>query len=147
MHVVNMLQYLYFPSINTQLFIGSYTAVARHIWGDDSKSIRQLMYSWISLAKKYEDDPLVVLSTFEVMEAGLKDIFESTYASIYKVNQKGGLKELKYWGQTHLELEVNRTVTSWFKEGEQLFRPLVDYEITEQTKARALEVVEELFER
>ena len=89
----------------------------------------------------------MVLSTFEVMEAGLKDIFESTYSSIYKVDQKGGLKDLKYWGQTHVELEVNHTVTSWFKEGEQPFRPLADYEFTEQSKAGALEVVEELFER
>ena len=126
--------------------IGSYSAILRHIWGDDSKAVRQLLYSWAALAKKY-DDPMIVLCTFEVIEAGLKDVFENSYASIYKPGQEGGLKELKYWGQTHVELEMNHTVTSWFKEGEQPFRPLADYEVTEETKTRALEVVKELFER
>ena len=90
---------------------------------------------------------MVVLCTFEVIEAGLKDFFEATFASIYKVGQSGGLKDLKYWGQTHMELEMNHTVTSWFQEGEQPFPPLEDYEVTEETKAHSLEVVDELFER
>jgi len=117
----------------------------RHVWGDETKAIRQLMYSWIAWAKK-TDDPMIVLTTFEAMEAGLKDLFEVAYAKVF-LPAEGELKFLEYFGKTHVELEVNHTVTSWFKEGEQPYRPLSELSVTEETKSLALEVVEDIFEK
>ena len=124
---------------------GSYAGVMRHVWGDETKAIRQLMYSWIAWAKK-TDDPMIVLTTFEAMEAGLKDLFEVAYAKVF-LPAEGELKFLEYFGKTHVELEVNHTVTSWFKEGEQPYRPLSEISVTEETKSLALEVVEDIFEK
>ena len=61
---------------------GSYGAILRHIWGDDSKAVRMLIYAWGSGAKKSKD-PLVALASFEAVEAGLKDFFEVTYKKIF----------------------------------------------------------------
>jgi len=124
---------------------GSYAAVMRHIWGDESKAIRQLVYCWGAWAKK-TNEPMVVLTTFEAIEAGLKDFFEVVYAKVF-LAAEGKLKSLKYFGQTHVELEMNHTVTSWFKEGEQPYRPLSEYSVTEEIKSLALEAVEDLFEK
>ena len=121
---------------------GSYGAILRHLWGDDSKAVRMLIYAWGSGAKK-NNDPMVALASFEAVEAGLKDIFETTFNKIFK--GKEGFPNLKYFGQAHVDLEVNHTQTSWFKEGKDPFRPLANYEITEQTKQTALEVVEDMF--
>lgn len=126
---------------------GSYAAVLRHIWGDDSKAVRQLQYSWAACAKKY-DDPMVVLATFEAIEAGLKDSFEAAYNYFYKPDSEDeGLKSLKYFGRAHVELEMNHTVTAWFKDGEQPYRPLADYEVSEETLQHSLEVVKEIMDR
>lgn len=126
---------------------GSYAAVLRHIWGDESKAVRQLQYSWIACAKKY-DDPMVVLATFEAMEAGLKDFFEAGYKYFYKPdNEDEGLKSLQYLGRAHVELEINHTVTAWFKDGEQPYRPLADYEVSKETLQHSLEVVKEIMDR
>lgn len=121
---------------------GSYSAVVRHLWGDDSKTVRMLLYSWIA-AIKNTDDPMVKFATIETIEAGLKDIFEVTFIKVY--NGKDGMKDLKYFGLTHVELEINHTQTSWFKEGEEPFRPLASYVISADTKQKCLEVVEEMF--
>ena len=121
---------------------GSYGAILRHLWGDDSKAVRMLIYAWGSGAKKSKD-PMVALATFEAVEAGLKDLFEVTYDKIF--NGKDGYPDLKYFGQTHVELEVNHTVTSWFKEGDEPFRPLANYEISKETKEFCLEVVGDMF--
>ena len=124
---------------------GSYAAVLRHIWGDESKAIRQLVYCLGAWAKNM-NDPLIILTILEATEAGLKDFFGVVYAKIF-LPAEGKLKHLKYFGQTHIELEMNHTATSWSKEGEHPYRPLSEYDVTEETKSLALEVVEELFEK
>ena len=121
---------------------GSYGAILRHLWGDDSKAVRMLIYAWGSGVKKSKD-PMVALASFEAVEAGLKDLFEVTYDKIF--NGKDGYPDLKYFGQTHVEFEVNHTVTSWFKEEDEPFRPLANYEISKETKKFSLEVVEDMF--
>lgn len=121
---------------------GSYAAVLRHLWGDDSKPVRMLMYSWAA-AIKNADDAMVKLATIEAIEAGLKDIFEVTLTKVYY--GKDGLPDLKYFGLTHVEFEKNHTQTSWFKEGEQPFRPLASYQISKETKQQCLEAIEEMF--
>ena len=123
---------------------GSYSGVMRHIWGDDSRAVRRLMYTWTACVRR-SNDPIISMTTFEAIEAGLKDIFEVAYTKVYLPD--GGLKELQYFGKTHVELEVNHTITSWFRDGEHPFRPLADYELTEETRDIALEVVDEIFER
>jgi hypothetical protein len=121
---------------------GSYGAILRHLWGDDSKAVRMLIYAWGSGAKKSKD-PMVAMATFEAVEAGLKDIFDITYSKLFK--GEGGYPGLKYFGQTHVDLETNHTVTGWFKEGEQSTPSLNSYEITEETKRFSIEVVEDMF--
>ena len=121
---------------------GSYTAVLRHLWGDDSKAVRMLVHTWGSGAKR-SNDPLLVLASFEAVEAGLKYLFEAVYENIHK--GKDGFPELKYFGQTHIDYEMNHTVTGWFKDGEMDFRPLGSYEASEETKQLSLELVDELF--
>lgn len=121
---------------------GSYSAVLRHLWGDESKAVRQLMYTWAACAKKY-DDPLITLVTFEAIEAGLKDIFEVTFNEIYM--PKNGMKGLKYFGLTHVEFEVNHTQTAWFREGDSPIRPLGQLDVTELQWKHALDVIGKLF--
>lgn len=120
---------------------GSYSAVVRHIWGDESKAVRQLIYTWATCSKMY-DDPLITLVTFEAIEAGLKDIFEVTLNSIYL--PEDGLKNLKYFGLTHVELEVNHTQTAWFK-GDSPFHPLGELDVTALQMDNAHQVVNQLF--
>ena len=118
---------------------GSFGAVLRHLWGDDSKAVRMLIYAWGSGVKKSKD-PLVILASFEAMEAGLQHLFEVTYNKISK-----GKNDFEYFGQTHVELEAGHTVASWSEDGDQPYRPLAIYEVTEETKKLCLEVVEDLF--
>ena len=102
---------------------GSYGAVLRHLWGDESKAVRMLIYAWGSGVKRSKD-PMVALASFETAKAGLKDFFHVIYDKIF--NGKDGYPDLKYFGQTHLDLEANHTVTSWFKDGDTALRPLAN---------------------
>lgn len=124
---------------------GSYTAVMRHIWGDETRNLRRLMYTWAHCAKKY-NDPLVTLATFEAIEAGLKDIFEVTFTHLYL---KGGdkLNNMKYFGLTHVELEINHTQTAWFREGDTPVRPLGELDISPLQKEQVMEVVDQIFDQ
>jgi AraC-like DNA-binding protein len=74
---------------------GSYGAILRHLWGDDSKAVRMLIYAWGSGVKH----PMVALASFEAAEAGLKVFFQVTYDKIF--NGKDGYPDLKYFGQAH----------------------------------------------
>lgn len=121
---------------------GSYGAIMRHLWGDDSKAVRMLVYAWGSVKQKSED-PMVTLASFEAVEAGLKHLFESAKEFVF--DGENGLPDLKYFGQTHIDFEKNHTLTSWFKEGDEPFRPLASYEMSEESKHISLEVVDDLF--
>jgi hypothetical protein len=125
---------------------GSLHGVLRHIWGDDSKAIRQLMYTWVLTAKKY-DDPLISLVTIESFEAGLKDFFEIPFFNIHMPDD--GLKYLQYFGIKHVELEQNHSQTAWFKAGENPMdtRPLGKFDVSETQWMQAMEVVENIFDR
>ena len=121
---------------------GSYTGVLRHLWGDDSKAVRMLVYTWGSGAKK-SNDPLLTLASFEAVEAGLKYLFESIYENISK--REDGYPDLQYFGQTHIDFEMSHTVTGWFKDGDEDFRSLGSYEASEETMRLSMEIVEDLF--
>ena len=121
---------------------GSYSAIMRHLWGDDSRAVRMLVYTWGSVASRTKD-PMVVLASFEAVEAGLKHLFESANEFVFR--GENGLPALKYFGQTHIDFERNHTLTSWFKEGDEPHRPLASYEISKEAKKLSLEVVDDLF--
>ena len=126
---------------NTDRF-GSYGAIMRHLWGDDSRAVRMLVYTWGGVPLK-SSDPMVTLASFEAVEAGLKHLFES--AKDYVFNGENGLPDLKYFGQTHIDLEMNHTQTSWYKKVDEPFRPLATYPMSEESKNISLEVVDDLF--
>ena len=121
---------------------GSYAAIMRHLWGDDSRAVRMLVYTWGSVATR-TTDPMVTLASFEAVEAGLKHLFESANEFVFR--GENGLPELKYFGQTHIDFEMNHTLTSWFKEADEPHRPLASYKITKEAKELSLEVVDDLF--
>lgn len=122
---------------------GSYSAVMRHMYGADSKAVRELIYAWTVAASKY-DDPLITLTTFEAIEAGLKDFFEVVYTKVYLMDEE--LKGMQYFGATHVELEMNHTMTSWFK-GENPVRPLAELTITQLQREHALEAIDTMFDK
>lgn len=122
---------------------GSYSAVMRHMYGADSKAVRELVYAWTVAATKF-DDPLITLATFEIIEAGLKDFFETVYTNVFLAEEE--FKGLHYFGKKHVELEINHTLTSWFK-GDNPLRPLAELEITPLQKEHALEAVDMMFDK
>jgi len=65
-----------------------------------------------------------------------------TFNNIYL--PENGSKDLKYFGLTHVELEVNHTQTAWFK-GDSPFRPLGELEVTMLQMENAHKVVTKLF--
>ena len=121
---------------------GSYGAVMRHLFGDDSKAVRMLVYTWGAVPTKSKD-PIVSLASFEAVEACLKHLFENAMQHVFY--GQDGLPDLKYFGQTHVDFEKNHTLTSWFKEDDVPFRPLATQEMSEESKRVSLEVVDELF--
>ena len=127
---------------------GSYEAVARHIWGDDSKAIRQFCYEFAAVVKN--KDPMVVLTVLEIVEAGLADFFSTAYHHVYL--PENGLKNLTYLGYTHLHLEMSHeTVTNWYDEEEakqvERMKPLELYDITEKQKETCVDIVHILMDR
>ena len=123
---------------------GSYAAVMRHLWGDDSRAVREYIYTWLDCLNKYKD-PIITLATFEAIEVGAQPLVDAAYHSIYK--PEAGLKGLKYFGQTHVDLEMNHTQFNWFNEEEAPVFPLSNVEITAQQRDRALEVSEMMYKR
>ena len=123
---------------------GSFEGIVRHLWSDETKTVRQYYYEWASQVTKY-NDPIVTLTTFETGEAGLKDIFEVAFTRVHL--PENGLKELKYFGLEHVELEINHTVTAWFAGGDTPFRPMAEVDITEEQRDNCIAVVNALMDR
>ena len=108
---------------------GSYAAVMRHVWGDDTRAVREYIYGWLDCVNRYKD-PVVTLATFEAVEMTLKPIFTTIYKYVYL--PESGLKGLEYFGQKHVELEANHSQFSWFRDEATPFLPIGDLEITLQ---------------
>ena len=121
---------------------GSLDGVLRHVWSGESRAVREFIYTWTHYAKQF-NDPLITLATFEAIEAGLQDLFETTANKLSF--PEGGLK-LEYFGGTHVELETNHTHTGWFK-GEEIVSSLEEREITEVQKTNSLEAIDAIFEK
>ena len=111
---------------------GSYGAVLRHIWGDESKAVRMLVYTTTEVTRS--KDPLVTLSSFEAMESGLNFLFESIYEHIFKEEEE--FKSMQYFGVLHIDLERNHTITG---------STLGSYDASEETRQLSLEIIEDIF--
>ena len=123
---------------------GSFAAVMRHLWGDDSRAVREYIYAWIDCLNKYKD-PIITLATFEAIEVSVKPLVEVAYNKIFL--PEFGLKEMQYFGETHVQLEMNHTQFNWFNEGVSPILPLENIEITALQRDRAIEISEEMFRR
>ena len=123
---------------------GSFEAVVRHIWSDETRTVRQYSTEWAFQVSKY-NDPVVTLATFEATEAGLTDLFEVAFAHVYLPDN--GLKQVKYVGPEHVSLEANHTVTGWFSDEDAPVRPLDDLEITEEQKENCFAATKALMDR
>ena len=126
---------------------GTYTAVMRHVWGDDSRAVRQYIYAWLDVLNRYKD-PIMALTAFEAYEIGAQPFIDAAYYHIYEVVDKDSdMKDLLYFGQIHVDLEMNHTQFNWFNDEVVPIAPLGDIEITAQQRDRALEASEEMFQR
>ena len=123
---------------------GSYAAVLRHVWGDDTRAVREYIYGWLDCVNRYKD-PVVTLATFEAVEMTLKPIFTTIYKCMYLPDN--GLKDLEYFGQKHVQLEANHSQFSWFNDEGTPVLPIGDLEITVEQRERGLEVANEIYER
>ena len=123
---------------------GSYSAVMRHVWGDDTRPVREYIYGWLDCVNRYKD-PVVTLATFEAVEMTLKPIFTTIYKYMYL--PENGLKDLEYFGQKHVELEANHSQFSWFNDKGTPFLPIGDLEITVEQRERGVEVGNEIYQR
>ena len=125
---------------------GSFAAVMRHLWGDDSRAVREYIYAWIDCLNKYKD-PIITLATFEAIEISVKPLVEVAYNKIFL--PEFGLKEMQYFGETHVQLEMNHTQFNWFNEGDSRspILPLENIEITALQRDRAIEISEEMLRR
>ena len=125
---------------------GSFQGVVRHLWSDETRTVRQFFYDWIDVVKKNRNDPVAILTTFEAGEAGLLDIMEVTYSKIYA--PEGGLKDLKYFGKEHIELERSHNVTGWFGEQADISeKSLANVEITDEQRQLYEKIASRMFDR
>lgn len=95
---------------------GSISAVVRHVFSEEAIPTRRLVYaigSYIDL----EGDPLVAMAIPEIIEAGLFDLFTTVYQHIVGAGDDEDYGSLEYFGDTHLNLEQNHSVTHWFAPG------------------------------
>lgn len=122
---------------------GSFEGVIRHVWGDESRPMREFMYTLIHLVKKY-NDPVVTLAMFEAVEATGEILFKKINEEV--VMPEGGLQGLRYFGELHLELERNHTQTNWYKEKE-VAASLQDMQITHEQRENSLLAIDEIFQR
>ena len=91
---------------------GSVNAVIRHVFSEEAIPVRKLVYSLGNYSRQHLD-PLLRLTLCELIEAGLFDLFTTIYQKIIK-QHNSPFAHLHYFGDTHVHLEVNHTVTSWF---------------------------------
>ena len=135
---------------------GSFEAVIRHLWSDETHSIRQFFYHWAALTVMHRDDAMVPLTVFEAGEASISGLLGVTYKNIYL---EGGMTELKYFGKEHVQFEKshNETAVAWFGkksqspeetfEAEEKEENLADIEITEEQKQLYIEVADGILDR
>ena len=111
---------------------GSYGGILRHIWGDESKAVRMLVYTTAEVTRS--KDPLVTLASFEAMESGLNFLFDSIYDNIFMEEEE--FKNMQYFGAMHIDLERSHTITG---------DSLGNYNASEETIQLSQEIIQEIF--
>ena len=120
---------------------GSVNGVIRHVFSEESIPVRKLVYS-LSYYSRQNLDSLVRLTLCELIEAGLFDLFVTVYKKIIKQNNSP-FAHLHYFGDTHVNLEMNHTVTSWFSGKES---DVSQIEISAQLFPVLIQAVEEVMD-
>lgn len=85
--------------------------VIRHVFSEDGAPVRDLIYKLASFCNLHENS-IVKLTLTEILEAGLFDLFTIFYTEVVNISSK--FSGLEYYGDRHVLLEQNHTVTSWF---------------------------------
>jgi hypothetical protein len=91
--------------------------VIRHVFSEEGAPVRDLIYKLASFCNLHEDS-IVKLTLTEILEAGLFDLFTIFYTEV--VNGGSKFSDLEYYGDRHVLLEQNHTVTSWFSKNEKV---------------------------
>lgn len=124
---------------------GSTSAVIRHVFATESIEVRKLIYTLAHYAhQKY--NALTRLTITEVIEAGLYDLFTTIYVEIVK-KADNMIPELQYYGDTHVNLEQNHTVTSWFSGDEAVASQVSAIVVPNQLYFFLKQVIDESMER
>jgi hypothetical protein len=118
---------------------GSVNAVIRHVFSEESISVRRLVYN-LGYYSRQHADPLIRLTLCELIEAGLFDLFVTIYKKIVK-EDNSPFANLEYFGDTHVNLEMNHTVTSWFSGNQS---EISDLEIADSSLFFMMQIVKEI---
>lgn len=122
---------------------GTTSAVVRHVFSEEAIPTRRLVYAIGSYIDQ-KGDPLIGLTIPEIIEAGLFDLFTTVYQYIIKAEHGGSLEHLDYFGDTHIRLEKNHTVTSWFVPGHPEDDNVVNYVVPDETFNRIIQMIDDL---
>jgi|GEM_PF-5676876 len=125
---------------------GSISAVVRHVFAEEGIPTRRLVYGIGSYIDQ-ESDPLIGLAITEIIEAGLFDLFTTVYQHIIKADADETYADFDYFGDTHVMLEQNHTVTSWFAPGHPEDEEVADQAVSPETFAKIVEMVDDLMGR
>jgi len=125
---------------------GSADGVIRHVFAEEGIPTRRVVYAMASYIHS-DMDPLVGLAIPEIIEAALFDLFTTVYVHIVKVEEGESLQHLEYFGDTHVGLEQNHTVTSWFAPGHPKDDQVADLVVPPETFATIMRMVDDLMGR
>lgn len=118
----------------------STSGVIRHVFSEESISARKLIYN-LSRNIRSASDPIVVLTITELLEAGLYDLFTNIYKHIVKSGE--AFDHLEYFGDKHVLLEQNHTVTSWFGNKDEIIEDVSSYPVPEKCKDEIFRIINE----
>lgn len=125
---------------------GSADGVIRHVFAEEGIPTRRVVYAMASYIHR-DMDPLVGLAIPEIIEAALFDLFTTIYVHIVKVGEGESLQHLEYFGDTHVGLEQNHTVTSWFAPGHPKDDQVADLVVSPETFETIKQMVDDLMGR
>lgn len=123
---------------------GSSSAVIRHVYSEESIAVRKLVYA-ISYYCHQHYDPLIRLTVTEILEGGLYDLFTSIYTHIIKKDDSP-FANLQYYGDTHVHLEQNHSVTGWFSGDQETVGKVAHITIPEHLAPMIMQTVDELMD-
>ena len=125
---------------------GSTSGVIRHVFSEEAIPTRRVVYAIGSYIDP-EGDPLMALAIPEIIEAGLFDLFTTVYKHIVKAGEDEDYAALEYFGDTHVKLEQNHTVTRWFAPGHPEDNDVANVEVPDDSWESITLMVDDLMNR